>query len=86
MYRFIVIVSVDTCTVLQHTENAFNVYRVELSSGEIGYGENLYDESGNIERLVGQNPFACMNDDGVGFGIQMALYDAVGKSVGCICI
>lgn len=58
------------------------VYRVELSNGVIGYGENLSDESGNIERLIGKNPFACMHDDGVGFGIQMSLYDAVGKTVG----
>ena len=64
-----------------HGERVY-VYRVELSNGIVGYGENLYDESGNIERLVGQNPFACMNDDGVGFGIQMSLYDAVGKTVG----
>ncbi len=66
---------------LTHGERV-HVYRVELSNSEIGYGENLSDESGNIERLIGQNPFTCMNDDGVGFGIQMALYDAVGKSVG----
>ncbi|MYI93078.1 enolase [Candidatus Poribacteria bacterium] len=64
-----------------HGERVY-VYRTELSNGVIGYGENLYDESGNIERLTGQNPFACMNDDGVGFGIQMSLYDAVGKTVG----
>lgn len=64
-----------------HGERVY-VYRVELSNGIVGYGENLYDESGNIERLIGQNPFACMNDDGVGFGIQMSLYDAVGKTVG----
>lgn len=63
-----------------HGERVY-VYRTELSNGVIGYGENLYDESGNIERLIGQNPFACMNDDGVGFGIQMSLFDAVGKTV-----
>ena len=66
---------------LTHGERVY-VYRVELSNGVVGYGENLYDESGNIERLVGQNPFVCMNDDGTGFGIQMSLYDAVGKTVG----
>ncbi len=66
---------------LTHGERIY-VYRVELSNGIVGYGENLYDESGNIERLVGQNPFVCMNDDGIGFGIQMSLYDAVGKTVG----
>ncbi len=64
-----------------HGERVY-VYRTELSNGVIGYGENLYDESGNVARLIGQNPFACMNDDGVGFGIQMSLYDAVGKTVG----
>ena len=64
-----------------HGERVY-VYRTELSNGVIGYGENLYDESGNIARLIGQNPFACMNDDGVGFGIQMSLYDVVGKTVG----
>ena len=63
-----------------HGERVY-VYQTELSNGVIGYGENLYDESGNIERLIGQNPFACMNDDGVGFGIQMSLYDSVGKTV-----
>ena len=66
---------------LTHGERVY-VYRVELSNGVVGYGENLSDESGNIERLVGQNPFVCMNDDGTGFGIQMSLYDAVGKTVG----
>ena len=64
-----------------HGERVY-VYRTELSNGVVGYGDNLYDESGNIEGLVGQNPYACMNNDGVGFGIQMSLYDAIGKTVG----
>lgn len=64
-----------------HGERVY-VYRTELSNGVVGYGDNLYNESGNIEGLVGQNPYACMNNDGVGFGIQMSLYDAVGKTVG----
>ena len=65
---------------LTHGERVY-VYRVELDNGIIGYGENMTDESGNIDRVVGQNPFAIMQDDGVGFGIQMALFDAVGKMV-----
>ncbi len=64
-----------------HGERVY-VYRTELSNGVVGYGDNLYNESGNIEGLVGQNPYACMNNDGVGFGIQMSLYDAIGKTVG----
>ena len=65
---------------LTHGERV-HVYRVELSNGVVGYGENLSDESANIERVIGQNPFACMNDDGIGFGIQMSLFDAIGKTV-----
>ncbi len=65
---------------LTHGERV-HVYRVELSNGIIGYGENLADESANIEQVIGQNAFACMNDDSIGFGIQMSLFDAVGKSV-----
>ncbi len=59
-----------------------HVFRTELSNGVIGYGENLSDESGSIEGVIGQNPFACMNNGGIGFGIQMSIYDAVGKTVG----
>ena len=66
---------------LTHGERV-HVYRVELSNGVIGYGENLSDESANIEQIIGQNAFACMSDDSIGFGIQMSLFDAVGKSVG----
>ena len=66
---------------LTHSEQV-EVYRVELDNGVIGYGENLGDESGNFDRVIGQNPFAIMQDDSIGFGIQMSLFDAVGKSVG----
>ena len=66
---------------LTHGER-ISVYRVELDNGVVGYGENMGDESGNFDRVVGQNPFAIMQDDGVGFGIQMSLFDAVGKTVG----
>lgn len=65
---------------LTHGERVY-VYRAELSNGIVGYGENLADESANIERLIGQNPFAIMNDDSIGFGIQMSLFDAIGKVV-----
>ena len=51
---------------LTHCEQ-MEVYRVELDNGVIGYGENMGDESGNFDRVVGQNPFAIMQDDGIGF-------------------
>ncbi|MBI1925015.1 mandelate racemase/muconate lactonizing enzyme family protein [Candidatus Poribacteria bacterium] len=65
---------------LTHGERVY-VYRVELDNGIIGYGESMGDESGNIVQVVGQNPFALMQDDGIGFGIQMSFLDAVGKTV-----
>lgn len=64
---------------LTHSERVC-VYRTELDNGIVGYGENLSDESNNIERVVGQNPLAILQDDGIGTGIQMSLFDAVGKS------
>ena len=39
---------------LTHSEQV-EVYRVELDNGVIGYGENLGDESGNFDRVIGQN-------------------------------
>ena len=65
---------------LTHSERLY-VYRLELDNGVIGYGESPDDESGNIERILGRNPFALMQSEAVGFGIQMALFDAAGKAV-----
>lgn len=65
---------------LTHSERLY-VYRVELDSGIIGYGESPDDESGNIERILGRNPFAFVQNEAVGFGLQMALVDAAGKAV-----
>jgi len=58
------------------------VYRVELSNGVVGWGESPMNESGRIPRSVGKNPFAIMRNDQIGPGIQMALFDAVGKTLG----
>lgn len=65
---------------LTHSERVY-VYRTELDNGIIGYGENLSDESSNIERVVGQNPLAILQDDSIGTGIQMSLFDVVGRSL-----
>lgn len=66
---------------LTHSERLY-VYRLELDDGVIGYGESSENESGNIERILGQNPFAFLQNEAVGFGIQMALFDAAGKAAG----
>lgn len=56
--------------------------------GIVGYGETLphytwgrvSDEA--IERVKGGNPADFLGDDSLGAGLQMALYDVVGKALG----
>ncbi|HZO91028.1 MAG TPA: mandelate racemase/muconate lactonizing enzyme family protein [Chthonomonadaceae bacterium] len=56
--------------------------------GIVGYGETILhytwsrvpDEA--IERVKGQNPADFLGDDSLGAGLQMALYDVVGKALG----
>src|SRR5439155_6998754 len=56
--------------------------------GLVGYGETLphytwgrvSDEA--IARVRGGNPAAYLGDDSLGAGLQMALYDLVGKALG----
>ena len=66
---------------LTHSERVY-VYRTALDNGVVGYGENLGDESNKIEAVIGKNPFAVAQDDSIGFGVQMSLLDAIGKTVG----
>ncbi len=55
--------------------------------GLVGYGETLPhytwgrvpDEA--LERVRGKNAVACLGDDTLGAGLQMALYDLVGKAL-----
>ena len=53
--------------------------------GLIGYGETILYYSwesvkdSSIARVVGRNPVELLNDDSLGAGLQMALYDLVGK-------
>ena len=56
------------------------VYRVETDHGIVGYGDSgaVHD----VDRLIGENPFAIMHDDSIGFGPQLAVLDAAGKAAG----
>lgn len=64
------------------------VIRVVTDNGFVGYGETLphytwrtvSDEA--ITRVRGKNPADCLGDDSLGAGLQMALYDVVGKALG----
>jgi L-alanine-DL-glutamate epimerase-like enolase superfamily enzyme len=53
--------------------------------GLVGYGETILYYSWEsvtdsaINRLIGRNPISLLSDDSLGAGLQMALYDVVGK-------
>ncbi len=63
------------------------IIRVTTDDGSVGYGETLphytwgkvSDEA--IERVRGNNPADFLGDDSLGAGLQMALYDVVGKAL-----
>ena len=63
------------------------IIRVTTDAGIIGYGETLphytwgrvSDEA--IARVKGKNAAAFLGDDSLGAGLQMAIYDVVGKAL-----
>lgn len=61
--------------------------RVETDTGHVGWGETVIHYTwarvtdAAVERVVGQSPAKCMNDDTLGAGLQMALFDVVGKAL-----
>lgn len=65
--------------------------RVVTDAGLVGWGETVLhytwgrvtDES--VSRVIGQSPARFMNDDSLGAGLQMALFDVVGKALGIPC-
>lgn len=64
------------------------VFQVRLKSGQIGFGETLlfytWGATGddNVQRALGKNAAELMWDDSLGAGLQMALFDAVGRTLG----
>ena len=64
------------------------IIRVTTDDGTVGYGETLphytwgrVPEDGP-RRVMGRNPVDFLGDDSLGAGLQMALYDVVGKALG----
>lgn len=59
--------------------------KVTTDTGHVGWGETVIhytysrvsDES--VARVLGKSPATLMNDDSLGAGLQMALFDVVGK-------
>ena len=64
------------------------ITRVVTDAGFVGYGETLphytwgavTDEA--VARVRGRNAAEFLGDDSLGAGLQMALYDVVGKALG----
>jgi L-alanine-DL-glutamate epimerase-like enolase superfamily enzyme len=64
------------------------VIRISTDAGFVGYGETLphytwgrvSDDA--IARVRGRNPADFLGDDSLGAGLQMAIYDVVGKALG----
>ena len=61
-----------------HDERIY-LYRIETDTGIVGYGESYSrptvgagrgPDVHGMERLVGQNPFAVMNDDTIGLAAR----------------
>ena len=59
--------------------------KVTTDTGHIGWGETVIHytyrrvSEESVQRVLGQSPAAHMNDDSLGAGLQMALFDVVGK-------
>ncbi|NKB72075.1 MAG: enolase [Candidatus Latescibacteria bacterium] len=59
-------------------EERVYVYRLQLEDGTVGWGDETVARP--VDHLVGQNALALLQNDGLGFGPQVALYDAVGRA------
>jgi L-alanine-DL-glutamate epimerase-like enolase superfamily enzyme len=72
---------------LVHQWQIVEIIRVTTDDGSVGYGETLphytwgkvSDEA--MERARGRNPAELLGDDTLGAGLQMAIYDVVGKAL-----
>jgi L-alanine-DL-glutamate epimerase-like enolase superfamily enzyme len=63
------------------------ITRVVTDAGVVGYGETLPHYTWGrvtdaaVERVRGRNALEFLGDDSLGAGLQMAIYDAVGKTL-----
>jgi L-alanine-DL-glutamate epimerase-like enolase superfamily enzyme len=59
--------------------------KVTSDTGHVGWGETVIHytwarvSDAAVEKVVGQSPMRWLNDDSIGAGLQMALFDLVGK-------
>ncbi|WP_435011617.1 mandelate racemase/muconate lactonizing enzyme family protein [Tundrisphaera lichenicola] len=68
--------------------DSFEVVRVRLRSGHVGHGESMAfytwgrTTEEDLKRAGGKNAATLMWDDSLGAGLQIALFDAVGRALG----
>ncbi|WP_020579773.1 mandelate racemase/muconate lactonizing enzyme family protein [Actinopolymorpha alba] len=68
--------------------SVIEIIRISTDAGITGYGETLLHYSWGrvpdeaVARLRGRNPADFLGDDSLGPGLQMAVYDVVGKALG----
>jgi len=69
----------------------FEILRLKTDSDLVGIGETMsYYTWGKVpqeqvDRVIGHSPFEFLWDDRLGCGLQMAIYDLVGKALGVPC-
>jgi L-alanine-DL-glutamate epimerase-like enolase superfamily enzyme len=62
--------------------------KVTTDTGHVGWGETVIHYTwarvtdAAVEKVMGGSPARWMNDDALGAGLQMALFDVVGKAMG----
>ncbi len=65
--------------------NILELCRVSTDTGHVGWGETVVHYTwgrvtdGAVEKVLGQSPARLMHDDSLGCGLQMALFDVVGR-------
>ena len=85
----------ERCAVVKEIRVPFwslvNVCKVTTAAGVVGYGETLTQytwgasDDKQFDRVRGKNLFDFLWDDSLGAGLQMALFDAAGKTLGVPC-
>ncbi|HIG16559.1 MAG TPA: hypothetical protein EYQ31_04280 [Candidatus Handelsmanbacteria bacterium] len=67
----------------QTHDERVSVIRVELDDGTVGYGDTqggTAPDPARLASLTGANPLLHLYDDSLGFALQIALLDAVGRA------
>ncbi|MBI4552576.1 MAG: enolase [Candidatus Latescibacteria bacterium] len=69
----------------------FELCKVTTDTGLVGWGETVIHYTwarvtdASAQRVVGKSPAELMHDDSLGAGLQMALFDVIGKALGVPC-